>query len=52
MGFFKKGTNELTYRKEIVRDVENKLMVTKGEREWGGGGDKLSLKLTCAHYYI
>ena len=26
----KKGTNELTYKTEIVTDVENKLMVTRG----------------------
>ena len=34
----KKGTNELIYKIEIVSDVENKLMVTKGER---GRRDKL-----------
>ena len=30
------GTNELIYKTEIDSKIENKLMVTKGER--GGGG--------------
>ena len=34
-GIFKNDTNELTYKTEIDLDIENKLMVTKGER-WGG----------------
>ena len=29
-GVFKKGTNELTYKTEIVTYTENKLMVTRG----------------------
>ena len=29
-GVFKKGTNELTYKAEIVTDIENKFMVTRG----------------------
>ena len=35
-GILKKGHNELIYKTEIVTDVENKLMVTKGER-WEEG---------------
>ena len=37
----KNGTNELIYKTERVTDVENKLMVTKGESRWGR--DKLSV---------
>ena len=33
----KNGTNELIYKTETVTDVENKLMVTRGD----GGGNKL-----------
>ena len=29
-------TNEFTYKTERLTDLENELMVTKGER-WGGG---------------
>ena len=36
----KNDTNELTYR---FTDIENKLMVTKGERG-GGGRDKLGVQ--------
>ena len=31
----KNNTNELIYKIETDSDIENKLMVTKGER-WGG----------------
>ena len=31
-GILKKATNELVYKTEIESDVENKLMVTKGEK--------------------
>ena len=34
------GTNKLIYKTNRVTDVENKLMVTGGERE-GAGRDKL-----------
>ena len=38
----KNGTNEQIYKTEIVTDVENKLMVTRGERGGvGEGRDKL-----------
>ena len=30
----KTDTNELTYKTEIVTDIENKLMVIQGVREW------------------
>ena len=29
-GVFKKGTDKPTYKTEIVTDIENKLMVTRG----------------------
>ena len=45
----KTGTNVPIYKTEIVTDVENKLMVTKGE---GGGGSVGRLGLTYIHYYI
>ena len=32
----KNNTNERTYKIEIEPYVENKLMITKGERVWGG----------------
>ena len=41
-GILKNGTNELIYKTETVTDVENKLMVTKRERWWGGGWYKLN----------
>ena len=34
------STNELTYETETLTDIEDKLMVTKGER---GEGDKLGV---------
>ena len=37
----KYGTNELIYKTEIDSAIENKLMVTKGERGWGR--DKLGV---------
>ena len=30
------NTNESTYKMETDSDIENKLMVTKGDRNWGG----------------
>ena len=37
MGNLKYDTNELIYKTENrLTDMENKLMVTKGERQWGG----------------
>ena len=42
--------NEVIYKTETDSDIENKLMVTKGER--GGGGKTGSLGLTDTHYYI
>ena len=41
--------NLLTNRNKLT-DIENKLMVTKGER-WGGGIIR-SLRLKCTHCYI
>ena len=41
--------NELLDKTEIVSDIENKLMVTKGER---GGGQIRSLISTGTYYYI
>ena len=35
MESLKNGTNEPIYKTEIVTDVENKLVVTKGERGRG-----------------
>ena len=35
MEFLKSDTNELIYKTEIDSDIENKVMVTKGER-WRG----------------
>ena len=35
-GILKNYTNELIYKTNRLRDIENKLMVTKGER-WQGG---------------
>ena len=32
----KYDTNELIYKTEVDSDIENKFMVTKGERGWGG----------------
>ena len=46
----KKGTNELINKTEIVTDVENKLMVTRGGGE--GVGQIGRLGLTYTHYYI
>ena len=37
----KYDTNELIYKTERLADIENKFMVTKGERGWGR--DKLGL---------
>ena len=34
----KNDTNELIYKTETDSDIENKLMVTKGERVGGGEG--------------
>ena len=34
-GIFLKRTNELMYKTERVTDVENKLMITTGERKKG-----------------
>ena len=34
-GIFLERTNELMYKTERVTDVENKLMITKGERKKG-----------------
>ena len=44
----KKDTNELIYNTNRPTDIENKLMVTKGE---GGRNKGRSLKLTLTHYY-
>ena len=41
--------NELLDKTEIVSDIENKLMVTQGER---GGGQITSLVSTDTYYYI
>ena len=43
------GTNEPIYKIEIVTDVENKLMVTKGERR---EGQTERFGLIYTHYYI
>ena len=40
-GYKNNDTNELIYKTEIDTDIENKLMVTKGER--GGERDKLGV---------
>ena len=37
----KNDTNELIYKTNIFRDIEDKLMVTKGES--GGGRDRLGV---------
>ena len=47
-GILKKDTNEFTGRTKRLTDFENKLMVIKGDRQWGEGstGD---LRLAYAH---
>ena len=35
-GNLKKDTNELIYKTNRLRDIDNKLMVTKGERREAG----------------
>ena len=35
-----------------VTDIENKLVVTKGERKWGREKEIKSLALTYTHYYL
>ena len=47
-GILKNGTNEPIYKTEIVIDVENKLMATKGER---GRGINWEIGIDI-HYYI
>ena len=41
--FFFNGSNELTYK--IETDIENKLMVTKGETWWGGINQELEINI-------
>ena len=48
MKSLKNYTNELIYKTEIVTDVENKLMVTKGERR---EGQTERFGLIYTHYY-
>ena len=36
-GILKKDTNEFTGRTKRLTDFENKLMVIKGDRQWGEG---------------
>ena len=45
----KYDTNELIYQTETLMDIENKLMVTKGEK---GVGKNRSLGLADTNYYI
>ena len=49
-GNLKNGTNELIYKTETDSDIDNKLMVTKGERE--GGEIKQGFGISRYDYYI
>ena len=49
--------NELIYKTEIDSQIENKLMVAKGDSAgagvlWGGGEVNYSLGLTYTHYCV
>ena len=43
LAFQKDGSRTYLQKRNRLTDIESKLMVTKGEREWGGGRNKVGV---------